>query len=690
MGEERATRLDCLAVIADEELHDRVREVFDAWRLRFERVTELPALQQASSGRCRVVVVERRPGLRLYLERLRAAGAVTVVLGAPGPDVTPDIECVVRPSELVASVFRAQGRLIGLETGVAARVNQFAQLIAEQLSMPKLITMATAKTLELCEAEGASLLFIEPSTGGLYMDVEGGERLQLARGRGIAGSVAAESRARLVEDAQRSPDFDALADQQLGFDTGSIVAAPLVLGGEVLGVLMAARSTSAAPFSTVQLDRLVQLAPHVAVAVHNAQMNRALRTSQTQVIEANHALEEKVKERTQQISRAKQEWERTFDAIDAPIAVLDGFTIRRTNVAYARQVRRTVKEIPGKKCHEVFAGRATPCPGCPLLKGRGQVLGAEIETPPSAVGGRSNFFRFHGYWLSEEPRDSTVVVTYHDITQSHVLEEKLRESERLAAVGQLASGAAHEINNPLGFVTSNLRTLKGVLDELRRPLGTLNDALRLAKLKRRDELVALLSGAEELDTQTLIDGLEMIDESLVGAKRVGDIVKGLRELSRLEIGRREPANVNASVTRVVHAELGEENNVTLSLEARQLADLPPLQLDQVLGHLLRNAHLATPKKEKISVRTWQANGFVMVQVKDDGLGIARENLRRLFEPFFTTRGVGKGIGLGLTAAYGIVKRVGGDIEAQSEGPGLGSSFTVRLPLAEQPSLAEVA
>ena len=200
----------------------------------------------------------------------------------------------------------------------------------------------------------------------------------------------------------------------------------------------------------------------------------------------------------------------------------------------------------------------------------------------------------------------------------------------------------------------------------------------------------LLSQGEEPDTQHIDDGLEMIDESLDGARRVGDIVKGLRELSRLEIGTREPANVNASVSRVVHTELGESANVSVQLDARFMADIPPLQLDQVLGHLLRNARLATPKREKIFVRTWQVNDLVMVQVQDEGQGIMKENLRRVFEPFFTTRGVGKGIGLGLTAAYGIVKRVGGDIEAQSDGPGKGSTFTVRLPLAERQSLADVA
>ncbi len=694
MDAPRTARLDCLTVIADEELHARIREVLDAWHLSSERVTAETALQRVASGHCRVVVTERRLGLRLYLERLRAAGAVPVVLGAPGPDLGTEIECVLRPSELMASVFRAQGRLLGLETGSAARVRQFAQVIAEQFALPDLVQVAIAKTRELCEAEGASLLLIEPSTGGLYIDTceglgSGLHSVHQPRGRGVAGRVAAEARPRLVEDAQSCADFDGTADKQSGFTTGSIVAAPLVLGGEVLGVLMAVRSTGSVPFGPVHLERLVQLTPHVAIAVHNAQITNALRTSQAQVLKSNLELENKVKERTQQISRAKQEWERTFDAIDAPIAVIDGYVIRRTNLAYARQVGRPVREIPGKKCYEVFAHRDSPCLKCPLEKGRGHSLGAEIETPDRAAG-RSSFFKLNGYWLNDDGRDGSVVVTYHDITQSYVMAEKLRESERLASVGQLASGAAHEINNPLGFVTSNLRSLRGLFDELRSTLRTFSDVVLMAREHRNDELLALLGSGVEPDTQHIDDGLEMIDESLDGARRVGEIVKGLRELSRLEIGKREPANVNASVSRVVRGELGEAGNVTMQLEATLQADIPPLQLDQALGHLLRNARLATPKNQKILVRTWQTGDRVMVQVRDEGVGIARDNLRRVFEPFFTTRGVGKGIGLGLTAAYGVVKRAGGEIEAQSEGPGKGATFTILVPIAGQQALADVA
>ncbi len=703
MGAEAITdRADLLLVVPEEPLAARVREVLETWRLKAESCSETEAMAQVERGLCRVVVVQKREGVKLTVEKLRAAGSVVVVLGQRESEGLGEVDFAVRPSELVAAIFRAQGRLAGVETGSLDRVNRFAQAIATQFTLPDLTHVAIAKTRELTEADGASLLLVDQRTGELYFDaVEGGaggsiERVRLQRGKGVAGKVAVEARPRLVVDVKDCVDFDPSVDLKTGFQTGSIIAAPLVLGGDVLGVLMAVRSAQRGPFSAIHLERVVQLSPHVAIAVHNVQITTALRATQAEVLQANISLEEKVRERTSQISRAKQEWERTFDAIDEPIALLEGHVVRRANQAYARRVNLPVREIPGKTCHQIFAGRDTPCPNCPLSRPRGSPLAGEIAVDERRSA-RTAFFRVSGYWMSDEPENQSVVVTYNDITQSRLLADRLRESERLAALGQLASGAAHEINNPLGFVTSNLRSLRGLVDELRSPVRTLADAIAIVKEQRLDELVALISSVGEPDLQGLDDGLEMIDESLDGARRVGEIVKGLRELSRLEIGKREPANVNASVSRAVRAQFGDSPaNVTMVLEAQHTADIPPLQLDQALGHVLKNALQAVRAPQRVVIRTFDTEAAVVVQVTDEGVGIDKEHLRRVFEPFFTTRGVGKGIGLGLTAAYGIVKRVGGDIDAESPGVGAGATFTIKLPRAsdsgvlDAPSLSRVA
>lgn len=684
-------RPDVLLVAASDELAQRMLVAFTSWGLDARRVNEFEALTHVEHRLRQVVVVERHPGVRLYLDRLRATGGVVVVVGPAGQVSGTDVGFSEDdPAPLLAALFRARAYSTEAEPALE-RINLFSQIIATQFTLPALMQMAIAKTRELCEADGASLLLVDPTSGDLYFDTISGDasssmqRVRLSRGQGIAGKVAVEAQPRLVADVRQCPDFEPAVDKRTGFTTGSVVAAPLVVAGDILGVLMAVRSSASAPFSVTHLERLTALAPHVGIAVHNAQMTSALRASRAETLQANVSLEQKVRERTEQISRAKQEWERTFDVIAEPIALMDGFVIRRANHAYAKQVNVPIKSLPGSICHKVFAKRDTPCPGCPLLKSRGATLSTEVVMPETAPG-RAPTFHFNGYWMSDDPRTNSVVVHYQDVTQSKLLAERLRESERLAAVGQLASGAAHEINNPLGFVTSNLRSLRGTIDVVRDGVSTFSRALSLAKSNRLKELISLLVGAPAPDLEAIEDGLAMIDESLDGARRVGDIVKGLRELSRLEIGKREPANVKAAVTRAVRAEFGDSPlNVTLMVEADLQADIAPLQLDQALGHVLKNAHLATPDRQQVIVRSWGQGSEVVLQIRDEGVGIARENLRRVFEPFFTTRGVGGGIGLGLTAAYGIIKRAGGDIEVESDGAGRGTTFTVKLSRTERTS-----
>ncbi len=692
-----ATSPAVLLVADSPSLVARIEDLLMPWGVLAVQAPAEQALSLVDAGHARIVVCEARPGIRLYLEQLKAVGAVPIMVGRLGDEPTRDVEHASKPSELIAAVFRAHGRLAGLEPNGADRVNEFAQSIASKFTMPELVNEAISKTRELCDADGASLLLVDPESGALAFDtVEGSakgqiERVRLKRGQGVAGKVAVEARPRLVTHANECADFDPSFDEKTGFKTGSIIAVPLVLAGDVLGVLMAVRSAERVPFTPVTLHRLVQLGPHVAIAVHNVQITTQLRSSQTEVLQANASLEQKIRERTEQISRAKQEWERTFDAISEPIALLDGFVIRRANQAYARRVQLPIQMLPGKVCHEVFAGRDTPCPGCPLGKGRDVALSSELtlQNPRTA---RDSTVAFSGYWLNDDRASNSVVVHYQDITHSRSLQERLRESERLAAIGQLASGAAHEINNPVGFVTSNLRTLRGVLDDVREPLAMLSQLAAWVRERRFDRIEAWAASLDEPDLQALDDAVEMVDESLDGARRVSDIVKGLRELSRLEIGRKEPADSNASVSRVIRSEYGElvPANVEVELSATAPADIAPLQLDQALGHLVKNARQATVNGERVHLRTWSVGDEVFIEVKDEGSGIAREHLRRVFEPFFTTRGVGKGIGLGLTAAYGIVRRAGGDLEAQSEGPGQGSSFRVRLPRATQVPLARVA
>ena len=152
--------------------------------------------------------------------------------------------------------------------------------------------------------------------------------------------------------------------------------------------------------------------------------------------------------------------------------------------------------------------------------------------------------------------------------------------------------------------------------------------------------------------------------------------------------RAEATALEGPVSRALRAELGEAaGGVRLELAARARARVSPLHLDQALGHVLRNARQATGGGHGITVRTRDEESAVLLEVEDEGCGIPAEHLHRVFEPFFTTRGVGGGIGLGLTAAYGIVQRNGGTIELRST-PGRGTTVSIRLPRAGEAEAAD--
>jgi signal transduction histidine kinase len=255
--------------------------------------------------------------------------------------------------------------------------------------------------------------------------------------------------------------------------------------------------------------------------------------------------------------------------------------------------------------------------------------------------------------------------------QVAILEERQRqlyEAEKLASVGQLAAGIAHEINNPIGFVRSNLETFSGYVGKFA--------ALR----ERLDQAGAAW---RELDLDFVVDdGRQLVAESLAGIDRVARIVKDLRGFSNIDRPDEEMVDVNdnlASACAVVSGQLPP--GVTLS---RELSPLPPLMclpghLNQVLLNVLQNAVQAVGEVGCIRVSSAFGEGRIRIVIADDGVGIAEEDLAHVFEPFFTTRAVGKGTGLGLTVARDIIGAHGGEIDVASK-KGQGTTVTISLPI----------
>lgn len=259
--------------------------------------------------------------------------------------------------------------------------------------------------------------------------------------------------------------------------------------------------------------------------------------------------------------------------------------------------------------------------------------------------------------------------------------DQLLQSEKLAAIGQLAAGVAHEINNPIGYVFSNLQTLAGYVRDLLRIVdavdgaGSLDD---LRQLKRSLEYDYIRSDIEAL-----------ISESGDGIDRVKKIITSLKDFSHIEEDEFHPADLHRGLNttlNVVNNELKYKADVV-----KEYGDLPEVeciasQVNQVVMNLLVNAAQAIEQFGRITLRTGHEGDWVWLEVEDTGKGIEPRLLNRIYEPFFTTKPVGKGTGLGLSLSYNIVQKHHGRIEVDSE-PGRGTRFRVWLP-RRQPTPTE--
>ena len=276
-------------------------------------------------------------------------------------------------------------------------------------------------------------------------------------------------------------------------------------------------------------------------------------------------------------------------------------------------------------------------------------------------------------------------------------QSQLVQSEKMASIGQLAAGVAHEINNPVGFVKSNL----GTMDEYRKDIIKLLDhyATLEATIGRESEISG--NGAihkviediqkvkDEIDLDFILDDYEnVIAESIDGTTRVAKIVSDLKDFSHVDKAELEHADINKgieSTINIVWNELKYKANVVKKLGDIPLIQCYPQRLNQVFMNILVNAAQAIEQKGEIRISTEADNGYVEIRISDTGSGMPPDVLSKIFDPFFTTKDVGKGTGLGLNMAYNIIQKHQGTIDVESE-LGKGTTFIIRLQT--EPDLVE--
>lgn len=264
-------------------------------------------------------------------------------------------------------------------------------------------------------------------------------------------------------------------------------------------------------------------------------------------------------------------------------------------------------------------------------------------------------------------------------------QDKLVQSEKMASIGQLAAGVAHEINNPIGFSLSNLNTLSDYLQSI---LSL--DKLVMSSLLALDNEQFSKQYQElrnEHDIDFIVEDIDsLVSDSVKGLNRVSAIVANLKKVSHSGELEKESCDINQLIDeslKVVWSEL----KYTMQVE-KHFGEIPPVlchggEITQVLMNLFLNASYACEENGVLDIRTYQTNShdrdWVIIKVQDNGKGMSSQVLKKIFDPFYTTKPVGVGTGLGLSVSFGIIDKHGGKISAHSE-EGQGTTFTIVLPI----------
>lgn len=354
------------------------------------------------------------------------------------------------------------------------------------------------------------------------------------------------------------------------------------------------------------------------------------------------------------VESLKKQWMAMIDAIDDPLVLLTPqLEIVRLNKAYKNSGLKT-SDIPltkfkNEKCYAVFADRKDPCPGCPL-KDSLPLTEKKVWKSDQIVANRTLEVQMYPLELDDE--ESYIVVHYRDLTEHEKLYESLAQADKLAALGKLAGGVAHEINSPLAGILAFTQML-------------------LKEMPSQDQHY---------------DDLLQIEEA---AKRCKSIIEHLLNFARQDsIDRMVPVDVAhcvASTLQIANALL-RKNNINVVHEgpvfhSPLLVLGHPGKLGQVFLNLLTNSIYAMKECDStsISIRYEIKNQNIHIHFSDTGVGIPQAFISKIFDPFFTTKPIGEGTGLGLSLAYSIIKAHKGSIEVQSI-PDNGTTFTIILPL----------
>lgn len=625
------------------------------------------------SGTVDLVVLDRRmpgtSGLEV-LERMRedpslAYTRVVMLTGASGSQEKVDalssgaddyITKPYYPEELLArveSILRTQRleKQLQQQSQQLAALNRVSNAITTTLDISHIPDAAAAGARELLGTGVAALFLWDQTAGALRCRAVADEAGALSTGdfgrtpagAGAVGTAHAEQRTICINDPDVNGVFRADVDAPAEATIHNLLVTPLAVRGRSIGVLSTANKEEGA-FTGVDADLFASLASAVSRAVENA------------------SLFQNVKARQQALQESHNRLQAVINGILHPIYTIDdNWRLVAVNRQKAEEAATGSEQLVGGICYEAFFDRNSPCEHCLAVETLAQKTPRQWSVRQVGADHLPQEWDVHAYPLpGTQPEDPSAVVVWQDRTEERRLESSLMQAGKLAAIGQLAAGVAHEINNPLTAINANAQMLKMVI------------------------------AADD-------DMYEAVDLIARAGDRASNVVRGLLDFARQNQYSFESGDVNGSISQAQRLLTYQFKSADIEVVRRLDDELPEVEaswehLKTVWLNLLINARdavLARPEGRKIEIesRLAASGDHVQVLVTDNGMGVSPAEAEHIFEPFYTTKDPGQGTGLGLATSQRIVQQHGGTMEVVSEGDD-GATFIVRLPIRRTPRQEE--
>ncbi|MGC2062868.1 MAG: ATP-binding protein [Thermodesulfovibrionales bacterium] len=526
-------------------------------------------------------------------------------------------------------------------------ISELSGIINSSLSIGTVFRIMVSEIRKLIGYNRASLLLFNEKENNLLIFALDTEMSTIMK-KGVKAPVEGTSAGWVITHNKPwiNRDLDELVfplDKKLR-DEGirSTISIPLV-HDKILGVFNL-DSTEPAQYSEKDLQILLPVAKHISIALENALL-------------------------FQEISREKKEWERTFDSITDMVWIEDSRQqVIRANQTLLKKVGLSAVEITDRRCNEIFSriGIGVREPAC------AGTIASKRQSFRELKGTGGSIFNFWAYPLTDEEGRLYAVVHYlKDVSSQKGLEQQLIRSDRLASLGTLVAGIAHEINNPLGIIA-------GYAEALLERSGN-------ADLRALPEF------------EDFPEYLETIHNEIFRCK---DILSSLLDFARPSSGTYREIDINELIKEVILLVNHRAKRLKHNIELRLNRDLPriyadPGSLRQLFMNIIMNSMYFTPERGSIVIMTEMSTGIrgkkfledmpsITVSVSDTGSGIPADLVDKVFDPFFTTKPVGEGTGLGLSICHKIVEDHNGSINLLSE-EGRGTTFDIRLPAQLRPN-----